>query len=92
MREFITSVFMVPVLLLAVFALIPTSTMAASPQHVPHFFLKSISSSSTASLKKVRAGNNLIYNGGPVMAGTANVYAIFWEPNNNVQSGYNSLI
>lgn len=92
MRKFITAAFVVPMLLLAAVALIPTGTMAASPQHVPHFFLKSSALSSTASLKKVRAGNNLIYNGGPVMTGTANVYAIFWEPNNNVQSGYNSLI
>src|SRR5579859_1869319 len=94
MRKFIVSVFMVPVLLLAVFALVPISTMAAAPQnaqHVPHYFLKSSFSSSRASLK-ARTGNNLIYHGGPVMAGTANVYAIFWEPTNNVQSGYNALI
>jgi len=91
MRKFIVSVFMVPLLLLAVVSLVPTGTMAASPQRVPHFFLKSVVHSSTASLK-ARAGNNLIYHGGPVMNGTANVYAIYWEPTNNVQSGYNSLI
>ncbi|HZU68877.1 MAG TPA: hypothetical protein VFA09_16500 [Ktedonobacteraceae bacterium] len=36
---------------------------------------------------------NLIYHGGPVMAGTANAYAIFWEPPGSfVSSTYNSLI
>ncbi len=89
MRKFIVSVSMIP--LLAVALLIPMATMAASPQRAPHFFLKSSVHSSTASAK-LRAGNNLSYHGGPVMAGTAKVYAIFWEPTNNVQSGYNSLI
>ena len=32
------------------------------------------------------------YHGGPVMAGTAHVYAIFWEPTGNVSANYNSLI
>ncbi len=36
---------------------------------------------------------NLVYHGGPVMAGTANVYAIFWEPTGSyVSPTYNSLI
>jgi len=38
------------------------------------------------------ASSNLSYHGGPVMTGTANAYAIFWEPGNNVESNYNSLI
>ncbi len=38
------------------------------------------------------ASSNLSYHGGPVMTGTANAYAIFWEPGNNVASNYNSLI
>ena len=32
------------------------------------------------------------YGGGPVMAGTSYVYAIFWEPSGNVSTHYNSLI
>lgn len=36
--------------------------------------------------------NNLVYHNGPVQAGTANVFAIFWEPTGNVSSRYNSLI
>ncbi len=37
--------------------------------------------------------SNLVYNGGPVMVGTANIFAIFWEPTGStVSSGYNSLI
>ncbi len=39
------------------------------------------------------AGTNLTYNGGPVMAGTMHVYAIFWEPTGSyVSSSYNGLI
>ncbi|MBV9710276.1 MAG: RICIN domain-containing protein, partial [Ktedonobacteraceae bacterium] len=37
-------------------------------------------------------GPVLPYQGGPVMAGTAHVYAIFWEPGGNVSANYNSLI
>ena len=41
---------------------------------------------------KPNAGN-LIYHGGPVMTGTANAYAIFWEPTGSfVSANYNSLI
>jgi hypothetical protein len=36
---------------------------------------------------------NLAYHGGPVMVGTTNAYAIFWEPTGSfVSSTYNSLI
>jgi hypothetical protein len=39
------------------------------------------------------ASHNLAYNNGPVMAGTAKVYVIFWEPQESfVSSHYNSLI
>lgn len=37
-------------------------------------------------------GSNLVYNGGPVIMGTMHIYAIFWEPKNNVAPGYNNLI
>ena len=38
-------------------------------------------------------GNNLNYNGGPVMTGTTRAYAIFWEPSGSyVSPTYNSLI
>ncbi|HLG61454.1 MAG TPA: hypothetical protein VKY19_05950 [Ktedonosporobacter sp.] len=37
--------------------------------------------------------NNLLYHGGPVMGGTAHVFAIFWEPTGSfVSANYNSLI
>lgn len=35
---------------------------------------------------------NLTYHGGPVMTGTTNIFAIYWEPGNNVSANYNSLI
>jgi len=80
------NVFLVLVLMLflAATALISTKVFAAPQHYTPHFFVKS---SKTAPL-----ASNLTYHGGPVMKNTANVYAIFWEPTNNVQSGYNSLI
>ena len=42
---------------------------------------------------RLSSGGNLRYHNGPVMANTANVYAIFWEPAGSyVSSTYNSLI
>lgn len=35
---------------------------------------------------------HVTYGGGPVMAGTSSIYAIFWEPTGNVFAHYNSLI
>jgi hypothetical protein len=74
-------------ILFALVVMMPLSVFAASSPHKAHFFLKS-------SVHKINrfASNNLNYGGGPVMSGTTNVYAIFWEPTGNVQSGYNSLI
>lgn len=76
--------------------LTPLSAVAASmtgqqaTHHAPHYFLKKGVQRGNASTQA--SSNNLNYGGGPVMTGTANVYAIFWEPGNNVASGYNSLI
>jgi hypothetical protein len=89
MRKMIVPLFCVPMLLMALVMVLPTRAFAAAnPQHhVPHFFLKS-----TLHAKQVPLASNLSYHGGSVMNGTQNVYAIFWEPTGNVQSGYNSLI
>jgi hypothetical protein len=84
MRKRLFPVLAVPLLLLAIVAMTPLSASAAS-RHLPHFFLKHAPHT-------VPNAVNLSYHGGSVMNGTANVYAIFWEPTNNVQSGYNSLI
>jgi hypothetical protein len=46
----------------------------------------------SANLKLHAVGKNLGYGGGPVMAGTTRIYAIFWEPTGNVSARYNSLI
>src|SRR5579885_3916128 len=81
-------------LLLAAMAMMPPGASAATaakhPHHHAHFFLKKNLHRHLAS--QDASGNNLNYGGGPVMGGTANVYAIFWEPTGNVQAGYNSLI
>jgi len=89
MRKRIVPFLVLPALVLAFAALAPTAmnTFAAAPQHMPHFFRK-------AQVKQnAPQANNLVYHGGPVMNGTAKVYAIFWEPTgSHVQSGYNALL
>jgi len=74
---------LVPALLLTIVALMPSQALAASPHLSPHFYLKH---------GNAPLAGNLVYHGGPVMTGTANVYAIFWEPTGNVQINYNTLI
>ena len=93
MRKRIVPLFLVPLVLLALVALMPMSAFASplASQHLtPHFFLKSTLRGK--GVPNAPQASNLTYHGGPVMENTANVYAIFWEPTNNVQSGYNSLI
>lgn len=80
----------------AVMAILPVGIVTAShsnlknqpvSQHVPHLFYKPGSHQA-----RPFSANNLIYGGGPVMTGTTNAYAIFWEPGGNVSANYNSLI
>jgi hypothetical protein len=86
------------ILVLTVMAMMPLHAAAAtassanhpSTHHHPHFFLKKNLHRHQASI--FAGGNNLNYNGGPIMGGTTNVYAIFWEPTGNVSANYNSLI
>ena len=55
----------------------------------PHFAAASANANANANAATPR----LPYQGGPVMAGTAQVYAIFWEPTGStVSASYNSLI
>ena len=64
----------------------PFSAKATAPLvHKSHSF---------ATSKHVkRSSNNLVYHSGQVMEGTANAYAIFWEPTGSyVSPQYNSLI
>ena len=65
----------------------PSHVSATSTHHAPHLFRKP-SQHGSAALN----ANNVSYHGGRVVDGTMNVYTIFWEPTNNVQAGYNSLI
>ncbi|GHO59695.1 hypothetical protein KSB_81700 [Ktedonobacter robiniae] len=66
------------------------STPAAAKSSKVHFLWRSNTSNSA----KVTpfAGSNLNYYGGAVQNGTATAYAIYWEPNHSVSSGYHSLI
>ena len=81
--------------LAAVMMILPLQAMAATDvsakhhhHHVPHFFFKK----GYHGPGIYASGGNLNYGGGPVMGGTVNVYAIFWEPTGNVSASYNSLI
>lgn len=83
-------------------AVIPLSANAASnthqsthmrkpltTTHEPHFYW----SRNYKAPQAPGAGNNLVYNGGPVMEGTTQAYLIFWEPTGStVSATYNSLI
>ena len=97
MRKRLLLLCSLPILLLLLTALMPLSASAASPTSATshkshkyvHFFVHPSHKNNHAAAS---ASGNLVYNGGPVMSGTANVYAIFWEPSNNVSSSYNSLI
>ncbi len=79
-------------------ALLPAAISAVASNgtaksHPIHFFLHKGHTQQGASVSRVASSSsNVPYNGGPVMAGTTNVYAIFWEPTNNVSANYNSLI
>lgn len=87
------------ILLFAALAMSPLSASAATipnsthrhPHHRAHLFLKKNAHHPKVAAPQA-AGNNLSYNGGPVMGGTTNVYAIFWEPTGNVSANYNSLL
>jgi hypothetical protein len=77
--------------LLSLTAMMPLSASAATTSH--HHPVRFVRHQSVQSAQVIGlAGRNMSYHGGPVMAGTANVYAIFWEPTGSVQGGYNSLI
>jgi len=73
--------------------LIPQAVRAAHPDattHLPHFFKSRTALGANASQA---ASDNLVYNGGPVMAGTMRAYLIFWEPAGSfVSDSYNTLI
>ncbi len=86
-----SSIFVVPLIVLAmlVVAFQPLSASAAGqPGKLPKIHLmKNLGNANPNS------SSNLIYGGGPVMGGTAQVYAIFWEPTGStVSSTYNNLI
>ncbi len=75
----------------------PASRTVAPPSnahHTPHFFYRStwLASHHMTQARAQAAGNNLQYGGGPVMRGTTNAYAIFWEPTGNVTPTFNSLL
>ena len=95
LRAFVLPVVAFALMFLAIMPLSASAATAATTasasktqhhsHHKPHFFFK-------RHQFRPNVGSNLNYGGGPVMAGTTNVYAIFWEPTGNVSPTYNSLI
>jgi hypothetical protein len=90
LKRIVKPLFLLPLFsagLLALVLLVPFSASAAPASTAHHMHV---------SLNRGRlrgSGSNVTYHRGPVMAGTANVYAIFWEPTGSyVSSTYNSLI
>jgi hypothetical protein len=77
---------------LSAFASNTASTANHHKQHTPHFFPLLKHGKKIQATTPFASGNDLNYGGGPVMEGTMNVYAIFWEPTGNVTSSYNNLI
>jgi hypothetical protein len=79
-------------------ALLPATSFAATSirtaqSHKVHIFPhKGQTRPYIAASASASASNNIPYNNGPVMAGTMQVYAIFWEPTGNVSANYNTLI
>ncbi|OLE08781.1 MAG: hypothetical protein AUG82_01160, partial [Ktedonobacter sp. 13_1_20CM_4_53_11] len=76
----------------AISAVASNGTAKSHPVHIfPHkgHTLQGTSVSRAASSS---ASPNVTYHTGPVMAGTTNVYTIFWEPTSNVSTNYNNLI
>ena len=78
---------------MTILAFTPTTASAASipatSSHKPHLLLHPVLMKPNVVTPFV---TNLSYHGGPVMTGTTNAYAIFWEPTGNVATNYNSLI
>lgn len=84
---------------LVLLSLMPLSASAASTsgttsgtaQHKAHFASSATAQHAQTNQPLARA-SNLSYHGGPVQAGTAHLFAIFWQPTNNVSANYHSLI
>lgn len=92
MKHAVRTLFLTPFLTLA-FLLVtfvaPLTANAASANSHSHI----MGIKHANSIQQPSSTNNLTYHGGQVMAGTANVYAIFWEPTGStVSANYNSLI
>ena len=81
-------------LLIPMIALLATLSTPLPARHRPDLTVESRSPQALqrSPAREHTGGNNLVYGGGPVMAGTSHIYAIFWEPHGNVSPRYNSLI
>jgi hypothetical protein len=79
---------------------LPFSALAARPEHAAvgisqpatHSWLPMGTDRMPARQARASTQVNVSYHGGPVLAGTTNIFAIFWQPTNNVSSAYHSLI
>jgi hypothetical protein len=86
--------------LLPATAFASTSTTTQAKTRVPHVFFSkgqtqnhNQSGTASSTMATATTSPNLQYHaGGTVMNGIVNVYIIYWQPSNNVSSGYHTLI
>jgi hypothetical protein len=74
------------------FAVASNGTTKPHPIHIFPHKGHTRQGAKVAKAASATGSNKVPYNGGPVMTGTMNVYAIFWEPTSNVSANYNGLI
>src|SRR5579885_2691912 len=89
-RMLLLTPFVTLALLLLAFASPLSVNASVAPLHTAHFQTHVVVKHAQA--RQPLARHNLTYHGGPGQAGTANIFAIFWEPTGNVSARYNSLL
>lgn len=88
MQRFLTWKLIFPIMTVVMLA--SAASMALANPHGPAY---AASGGGAATPPSISGSGQLTYHGGPVMAGTAHVYLIFWEPSGHgVTPGYNQLI
>ncbi|MGH2506467.1 MAG: hypothetical protein ACRDHZ_03480 [Ktedonobacteraceae bacterium] len=94
MKHTVRTLFLTPFITLAILLVAlaaPLTANAATTGSAAHFASHAVTQHSQQA--QPFAQSNLIYHSpGPVQAGTANWFAIFWQPTNNVSAKYHSLI
>ncbi len=86
--------FLLPgIVALVALAFMPAASFAATSTRTAGYHPNNLLSQQVQQSRgAAQAASSVSYHNGPVMGGTMNIYAIFWEPSGNVSANYNSLI